>query len=127
MNAPFDNPILYLVFALLGWGSVIELCNMGFQIIYDKIPAENSKRRDELFGYLAILLGILLVLMPFIPEHAPGFAMSFLIVRLLYRRVPIEFDDTGRPAQFRWLIRFGLLELLGSTLVIGATMGWYMR
>ncbi len=130
MKPPFDNFVFYIAFVLVAWISIFKLGHAVVTYTFDGLPASNKTLPDARpLRFLGMLVPLfwLFIAAAVAPDCAPAIVAVQLIQSWLCRREADEFDATGRAIRYRWVIRFGLLELLGSTLVIGATMGWYMR
>ncbi len=129
---PFDNFLVYAAFVLVGWASLAGLGYFLFLFIFDRISihkdffTESTGKERSLLRLLGVPLA-LFIAVPIAPQIVPAIFAVFGMALLLCRRVPVESETLSSRVHYRWVVRFSLVQLLGSTLVLGAAMGWYLR
>ena len=119
---------MHLTLIILGLASVLGLSVFGWLVVYDREHARSGKppRTITLGIWSVTVLGWFFCLFQLVvPFLAPAFFGLFSIAALLFKRVPAGSNTFGLPTHHRWVVRFGLAQLVAMVLILGAVMGWF--
>ncbi len=116
-----------LALIILGLASVLGLVVFGCLVMHDREHARTGKPpRIISMGmvHVTVIGWFFILLQVGVPFLAHVYLGLFLIAEMLFKRVPAGSNAFGLPTHHRWVVRFGLAQLVAMVFILGAVMGW---
>ena len=113
----------------IGWVSLACLWILCYEVFKEtyvnkckRLPGEKTSAAVASVSLGFLLTGIGMFPCPWLSFYALA---ALLVMASLLTRRAAGSDFWGRPTHYQWEVRFGLVDLLVTVVVLGSLMGWH--